>query len=70
MLLCTIFLENIGMFRKASESSNTISEILITDINDCENSPCVHGNCSDGVKQYECLCYDGYKGLNCETGLC
>ena len=42
--------------------------ILISDINDCANSPCAYGNCSDGVNQYECQCYEGYTGTNCETG--
>lgn len=42
--------------------------ILATDINDCGSSPCLHGNCSDGVNRYECHCLDGYTGLNCETG--
>ena len=43
---------------------------FVTDIDDCRNSPCFHGNCSDGgVNRYECQCFDGYTGFNCETGL-
>ncbi|XP_078088474.1 coagulation factor X-like [Mustelus asterias] len=34
----------------------------------CESSPCRHGgSCRDGVGRYECLCQQGYKGINCEV---
>lgn len=42
---------------------------IITDIDECESSPCVHGNCFDGVNQYTCQCFLGYTGANCRTGL-
>lgn len=41
----------------------------ITDIDECESSPCIHGNCFDGVNQYTCQCFLGFTGTNCRTGL-
>ncbi|XP_029467630.1 LOW QUALITY PROTEIN: protein crumbs homolog 2 [Rhinatrema bivittatum] len=38
-------------------------------INDCESSPCVHGNCTDLVATYQCTCYSGYTGRNCNTNV-
>ena len=43
--------------------------IFVTDIDDCRNSPCFHGNCLDRVNRYECQCFYGYTGFNCDTGL-
>ncbi|XP_059145463.1 delta and Notch-like epidermal growth factor-related receptor, partial [Physella acuta] len=35
------------------------------DINECEPSPCVHGQCVDQRNGYLCLCEPGYHGDNC-----
>ena len=40
----------------------------ILEINECENSPCIHGNCSDHLNNYTCDCEAGYNGSNCQTG--
>ncbi|XP_035674026.1 neurogenic locus notch homolog protein 1-like isoform X1 [Branchiostoma floridae] len=33
----------------------------------CEISPCVHGTCEHGVKNYTCLCDAGWSGVHCDT---
>lgn len=39
-----------------------------TDIDECESSPCVHGNCTDHVNGYLCECISGYTGVSCNIG--
>lgn len=41
----------------------------ITDINECQSSPCVQGNCTDYVNNYTCECQPGFRGVNCDTGM-
>ena len=41
--------------------------MYILDIDDCAGSPCVNGECIDGVNSYECKCNSGYQGRNCEN---
>lgn len=49
-------------------ASLLIMLFLSKDINECESSPCVHGNCTDQVNGYLCECIPGYIGVNCDTG--
>lgn len=42
--------------------------LLSTDVDECESSPCVQGNCTDQVDGYVCECFPGYRGPNCDTG--
>ncbi|XP_078575131.1 uncharacterized protein LOC144861237 [Branchiostoma floridae x Branchiostoma japonicum] len=42
---------------------------LCADINECETSPCVHGNCSDDVGGYTCTCENGWEGANCDQDI-
>ena len=44
--------------------------IVSSDIDECENSPCIHGNCTDEINDYSCQCFDGFMGGNCEIGTC
>ena len=42
---------------------------LFSDINECEDTPCMNGgDCSDVVGRFECDCVEGYEGTTCETG--
>lgn len=46
----------------------TLHDGDISDINECLQSPCVHGQCSDTLGSYRCTCDVGWTGTNCETG--
>jgi hypothetical protein len=36
----------------------------------CNSNPCVHGTCTPfGSVRYECSCFDGYNGVNCENNI-
>ncbi|XP_060582984.1 fibropellin-1-like, partial [Ruditapes philippinarum] len=36
----------------------------------CNSNPCVHGTCTPfGSVRYECSCFDGYDGVNCENNI-
>ena len=35
-------------------------------IDECAESPCVHGSCIDGVAEYTCQCDAGFEGINCD----
>ena len=38
----------------------------LTDVDDCDPSPCQHGGtCKDQVDDYICLCARGYEGVDC-----
>ena len=40
-----------------------------TELNYCLPNPCQNGgNCTDGVKSYNCSCVKGFNGKNCENG--
>jgi hypothetical protein len=38
-------------------------------IDECNNKPCVHGNCTDGVNGYTCDCHVGFTGSKCEANI-
>lgn len=42
--------------------------VLVTEIDECESSPCIQGNCTDQVNGYICECIPGFRGVNCDTG--
>ena len=44
--------------------------VYISDIDECQSSPCVHGKCTDLRNMYTCTCDAGYTGTLCETGMC
>ena len=39
--------------------------LVVTPFNDCVPNPCVHGSCTDLLKDYTCSCNDDYTGKNC-----
>ena len=51
-------------------STVRLQYICITDIDECADNPCVHGNCTDGINNHTCECDDGYEGDNCDIGKC
>ena len=42
--------------------------MLILDINDCADSPCTNGTCTDLVADFNCTCDAGYTGKRCDGG--
>ena len=44
--------------------------LVFTGHNYCDSNPCVHGACHLHHGGYLCTCNYGYKGINCETGMC
>lgn len=45
------------------------SQLLISDVNECESSPCKNGGtCLNQQAGYSCKCKDGYSGDHCEEG--
>ena len=38
---------------------------IISDIDECKYSPCIHGTCHDQINGYTCSCDNGYEGENC-----
>ena len=43
--------------------------ISFTDVDECEASPCVHGECRNTDGSYECSCDIGYCGMNCSKNI-
>lgn len=41
----------------------------LLDVDECQSSPCIHGNCSDLINEYRCQCLPGYDGLQCQIGI-
>ena len=44
--------------------------MLIVDIDDCADSPCTNGTCTDLVADFNCTCHAGYTGKRCDVGKC
>lgn len=53
---------------KVDNKCGILSSLINADIDECESSPCVQGNCTDQVNGYLCKCIPGYIGVNCDTG--
>jgi hypothetical protein len=39
---------------------------LYTDVDECVSTPCIHGNCTDGLGTYSCTCHAGFTGGDCD----
>lgn len=57
-----------NVLKSYTKSLMYLSSYIITDIDECKSSPCINGNCFDGVNQYTCQCSLGFTGANCRTG--
>ncbi|NWR74776.1 CRUM1 protein, partial [Centropus unirufus] len=38
-------------------------------IDDCQSSPCVHGNCVDALADFQCECFRGFIGKRCDINV-
>lgn len=41
---------------------------IYTEINECNNSPCVHGTCDDKKATFSCTCDFLFGGIRCDEG--
>lgn len=42
---------------------------MISDINECQSNPCLHGgSCNNLINAFSCNCTGRYEGDICETG--
>lgn len=41
---------------------------LLTDVDDCRSSPCIHGSCTNNINGYNCTCAPGNTGSSCDIG--
>ena len=41
---------------------------FLIDIDDCSDSPCTNGTCTDLVADFNCTCDAGYTGKRCDIG--
>ena len=41
---------------------------FLSDGDECDPNPCIHGNCIDGLVDYACSCPPGFDGKNCSNG--
>ncbi len=42
---------------------------LFAEIDECDSSPCLNGQCEDQVNGYDCICQPGWTGTLCDVGL-
>ena len=64
MRLCIFFMHQfLGFF-----CSHCITYIFISEINECQSSPCQNGgSCFNAIDEFSCNCPDEYVGTLCET---
>lgn len=49
-------------------SKNGINYGHFSEINECQSSPCINGNCVDKVNGFTCNCHPGFYGKLCSNG--
>ena len=47
-----------------------LCHILFSDIDECENSPCGNGDCSNTIGSYSCTCHPGYENSHTNPDTC
>ncbi|NXE22089.1 CRUM1 protein, partial [Ardeotis kori] len=40
-----------------------------SDVDECQSSPCVHGDCVDAVADFQCECFRGFIGKRCDINV-
>ena len=50
------------------QKANEVKSGEIAEIDECESSPCVNGDCNDHVAYYDCTCDAGYTDYDCNVG--
>lgn len=48
----------------------TFPSYILSEIHECESSPCKHGVCLDEINNYRCVCDTGYYGRQCSNCKC
>ena len=46
---------------------DVVAYCKIDNINECASSPCVNGDCEDGIDMFKCICSDGFFGDLCQS---
>ena len=58
----------IRLMKQSTDRKSVFHWFSISDINECESSPCQNsGTCVEGIGMFTCEC-PGYEGDMCETG--
>uniref|UniRef100_A0A4W3GEJ5 Neurogenic locus notch homolog protein 1 n=1 Tax=Callorhinchus milii TaxID=7868 RepID=A0A4W3GEJ5_CALMI len=43
--------------------------VCLSEVNECNSNPCIHGVCSDAVNGYKCECDPGWSDTNCNLNI-
>ena len=43
-------------------------DILVSEVNECDSGPCMHGACTNQLNYYDCTCDAGWTGSHCSQG--
>ena len=46
---------------------DVVAYCKIDNINECASSPCVNGDCEDGIDMFNCTCSEGFFGDFCQS---
>jgi len=48
---------------------NVKSVICVSEVDDCQSNPCVHGICVDALYTFKCQCESGFTGATCDVNI-